>query len=206
MTATKDTDPIASTIAVVQAAIRNYDVVKEEAKLGETFHEAGRALPLIEEALQTARILLFTEISQAAAASLDSCSTGATLSEAVFKEVSQAPANARLQTYTTLIDRKGKSNLVESLVSGMMKNTCLFAKHCGLEASMQDQLTVLRDAIEKLAGMEPSAAVEQNAASCSFSNFGTGTQYNAAGGTQNNVTGNGKQFIGSTFQGTVTFG
>ncbi|KAL7811315.1 hypothetical protein V8C26DRAFT_408726 [Trichoderma gracile] len=206
MTATKDSDPIASTIAVVQAAISNYDVVKEEAKLGETFHEAGVALPLIEDALQTARILLFTEISQAAVASLNSCITGATLSEAVFKEVSQAPADARFQTYMTLIDRRGKRNLVESLVAGMMKNICLFAKDCGLEASMQDQLAVLRDAIEKLAGMEPSAPVEQTGASCSFSNFGTGTQYNAAGGTQNNVTGNGKQFIGSTFQGAVSFG
>lgn len=38
-----------------------------------------------------------------------------------------------------------------------------------------------------------------------FQNQGPGDQFNATGGTQNNVTGNGRQFSGMTFSAPVTF-
>ncbi|KAK5993795.1 hypothetical protein PT974_07232 [Cladobotryum mycophilum] len=205
MTATKASDPISGTIAVVQAAISHYDIVKDDTKLGETFHEAGRGLILIEDALRTtgAQLRALTEIPQATTTSLESCNAGATLSEVVFKEVSQAPADTRLHSYTAFVERKGRANLVETLVVGMMDDIRVLAKDCAIEAEMQEQLTMLRGTIDKLTNMEPSVPIKQ--ASHSFSNFGPGSQYNAIGGTQNNVTGNGKQFIGSNFNAAVTF-
>ncbi|UKZ82694.1 hypothetical protein TrVFT333_010489 [Trichoderma virens FT-333] len=103
MTATQTSDPISGTIVPVQAAMKSYSMVKANTELGDTFHAAGSGLHLIYEALSSVKSRLPPEISNASLKLLDSCKAGATSSEAVFKEVSQAPSDTRLQSYTAFI-------------------------------------------------------------------------------------------------------
>ncbi|KAL6812522.1 hypothetical protein J3E69DRAFT_348832 [Trichoderma sp. SZMC 28015] len=205
MTATKATDSIAQIIMVAKAGISSYNIIKDDSNLGETFHKAGCGLQLIVDALHIAEGQQYTEISSQAATSLESLLAGVKLAYAVFDEVSRAPANERFQVYKDCIDKKGKGNRVETLVSDVMSNICLLAEACEIEAGMRTQLKALRDATADLDQMDSSIPVNQDEAKHSFANLGPGNQYNAAGGTQNIVSGNSKQFTKSNFHGAVTF-
>lgn len=210
---------ISDTTIKVKAVESKYDLIRNDKSLGKTFHEAGRGLTLINEALSTVKAEVDTEITQAAKTSLESCDTTATLFEAIFTEVSQASGNARLQSYVNYIKGKDTGSLVETLVVGMMEHVCILAKDCAVEAKMQEQLNVLRITIEKLANMESSVSIEQNGANHisshnfsshpvsnhNFSNHSSGSQYTTSEGTQNNATGSGMQFMGVTFTGDVYF-
>lgn len=205
MAITKPADPISNIVTAVQAAMSNYQIVQHDTGLGETFHEAGRRLTLIDRALSTIKTKTQGDIAQSATTSVESCNITATSLETIFRKVSEAPVDARQQSYEAYIEPNGKSNLVEALAVRMMEHVRTLAKDCDTEAENTRQLIVeLQAEIKKLQGMKPSVPVEQKAAN-HFLNPGSGYQFNAAGGTQNNATGSGSQFSGVTFTGAVNF-
>ncbi|KAK4206118.1 hypothetical protein QBC37DRAFT_301447 [Rhypophila decipiens] len=199
-----DVANFSGTIAILKATTKHYNIVSNEKSLRGAFHEAGRGLLLVEEALQAAETLLDGRGLQSVMNSLESCNTKAKLSESIFRDVAEAPERARFERYKAAVRRDGKGNTVEALVEGMMEDVCDLAKESAIEAAMETHVKALRDAIDKLSGMEPSVPTEGSGDM--YSNSGSGTQFNAPRGTQNNNTGSGHQFTGPSFSGPVTFG
>ncbi|KJZ70322.1 hypothetical protein HIM_10290 [Hirsutella minnesotensis 3608] len=190
------TSLILSTITILNATTKNYNIVNNDNSLPEAFHEAGRGLLLVEEALQTAKTQLDGRDPgdpQSTSSSLDACYTRAKLSESLFKVVSQAET-PRFERYKMVVRQEGKGNKVEALVKGMLTNVCDLAKDVAIEAAIKGQLKGLRGAIGKLSTMEPSVPDE-----------GLGHSYTNYGGTQNNNTGSGKQLVDAQFHAPVTF-
>lgn len=199
---------IVSTINTLQATSKYYEVVKDDNGLREAFHEAGRGVYLVGQALESANSQLINRQnligdSQRAMNPLESCNTRARLSENVFKIVAEAPETARQERYKAAVTQEGKGNTVEVLVKAMMCDICELVQRSAIEAVMKDQVKGLRDAIEKLSMMKPSVPNEEPGHI--FANYGSGSQYNTPWGTQNITTGNGNQFPGATFSGSVTF-
>ncbi|KAH7370321.1 hypothetical protein BKA65DRAFT_488176 [Rhexocercosporidium sp. MPI-PUGE-AT-0058] len=208
MAGTNVTSLISSTIAALEATTKHYNTVKDDKGLREAFHEAGRGLLLVREALQGANTQLdgrnLAGDPQSAIRSLQACNTKAKLSESIFKDVAQAPETSRFQRYKAAVQRHGQGRTVEVLTTGMMKDVCDLAENDAIKAAMEDHVKGLREAIDKLSKMEPS--VPNEGSGNSFSNFG-GEQFNAPGGTQNITKGEGKgpQLPGANFYSTVSF-
>ncbi|KAH7134139.1 hypothetical protein EDB81DRAFT_886947 [Dactylonectria macrodidyma] len=201
------TSLISDIINTLKAAAKDYNAVNNDKTLPETFHEAGRGLSTVREALKTANSQLQKRDQagdpQNAISTLEACNAKAKLSLNIFEEVSEEPETSRFEHYKTAVGRGGRGNLVEALVVGMMNDICALAKDSAIEATMETQIKALRDAIDTLSNMEPSVPDEQSKKA--FSHFGSGHQFNATGGTQNNNVGSGKQFLGDIRGETVTF-
>lgn len=71
------------------------------------------------------------------------------------------------------------------------------------------ELTRWESQIRDSAARQPTRSIEEaqinKPASPSFNSYGPGFQFNAPGGTQNNNTGSGNQFLGASFSGPVQF-
>jgi hypothetical protein len=207
MTGADITSLISSTIDILNASTENYQTIKDNKGLREAFHEAGRALHVVEEALQTARIQLdgrgLAENSQSAMTSLEACNTKAKLSESISKNVAQAPETARFERYKAAVQQQGNGKTAEALALGMMKDVCDLAENDTIKAEMEHHVHRLHDAINKLSKMEPS--VPNESSSNNFNAYGDSRQFNTLRGTQNNNSGSGNQFPGATFSGPVNF-
>ncbi|KAL6409350.1 hypothetical protein AUP68_05723 [Ilyonectria robusta] len=201
------TDLISTTLTTLEAATDHYNVVKDDKSLQEAFHETGRGLLLVRQALQTAKTQLggrnAAEDPQIALDSLKACNTNAKLSKTILNAVAQAPENSRFEGYKEAVIQEGKGRTIEVLMIGMMNYVCTLVEDCAIGAEMEDQVNGLRSAIDKLSKMEPSVPNEKSGGS--FTHFGSGDQLNAPGGTVNKSTGEGKHFSGASFFGPVHF-
>ena len=130
------------------------------------------------------------------------CHAKAKLSEAIFKEVTQAPEDSRFERYRAAV-RQSKGNTVKVLTVGMMKDMCEPAEDDAMKAAMGDRVVEMSDAMAKLSKMEPSVPTEE--AGHNFTNWGR-DQINAPGGTVNRSEGSCNHFPGATFSGSVSFG
>jgi hypothetical protein len=201
------TDLIRSTIKTIKEATPHYSVVKDDKGLREAFHEAGRGLLLVEQALQTAKTQLggrnLAGDPQSVMGSLKECSTNAELSKNIFNAVAESPETSRVDRYKEVVRQGGKGRPVEVLMMGMMNYVCALAENGAIRAGMEDQINALRGAIEKLSKME--ASVPNEGSGNTFAHCGSGDMLNAPGGTVNKSTGSGNHFPGATFSGSVTF-
>lgn len=218
---------------IVEDAIKHHEAVKEDHTLGETFYKAGLGLGLIRDALQifptqqptpaqvqpsaeasntqpsteAADALPSTEAADdqpSADTLLSNCRKDAILLNNLYLKISQESPTTRLESYKDFLRENGSHNLVETLVLNLMQNLCRLAKYYGIE---EGPLEGLRDAITELKSMKSSDPNIQTKGMHSFLNNGSGTQFNATTlGTQNNSTGNGTSFVGSSFHAPVTFG
>ena len=199
---------ISSAIAILEATTKEYNIINDDKGLREAFHEAGRGLLLVQEALRTAETQLdihgLAGDPQSAMSSLEACNAKAKLSESIFKDVAQAPESSRFERYKAAVQQQGKEKTAEVLTLGMMKDVCDLAENDKIKATMRDQVKGLRNAIDKLSKMEPS--VPNEGSGNMFNSYGDSRQFNAPGGTQNNNTGSGNQFTGASFSGPVNFG
>jgi hypothetical protein len=207
MTSTAVTTLISSTINILKVIKENYQIIKDDKGLREVFHEASRALHIVEEALQAAKTQLhrrsLTERSQSAMTSLKACNTKAKLFESILKIISEAPETVRFERYKAAVQQEGNGKKVEDLAVEMMKDVCDFAEHDTMKIGMEQHVKRLRDAINKLLKME--ASVSNESSGNSFYAYNDSNQFNAIGGTQNNNTGGGNQFTGASFSGAVNF-
>ncbi|RSL81249.1 hypothetical protein CEP52_017243 [Fusarium oligoseptatum] len=198
---------ISGIIDTVEATAEDYNVINNDKTLPEAFHRAGQGLSIVGEALKTAKIRLQGRDQagdpQSVISTLEACNAKTKLSQGIFEQVSQAPETSRFERYEAVMRRGSRGNLVEVLVVGIMKDTCTLAKDSAIEVAMEPEIKALRDAIDTLSKMEPSMPDERSGST--FSHFGSGTQFNATGGTQNNNVGSGKQFLGDIKGETVTF-
>ncbi|KAL1845436.1 hypothetical protein Plec18170_009774 [Paecilomyces lecythidis] len=199
---------VSSTITVLDSAKSKYSHVSGDRRLPETFHEAGQGLLLIVEAFQSIKSQIDASNAPRDCAetmtSLEACNAKSMLAEGIFDAVFQAPETERFDYYKKAVRQHGKCNRVESLVEQMMNATCDITGDSAIKAAMGAQVKQLREAIEKLSKMEPSVPNEQSGDT--FISHGSGGQFNATGGTQNNNTGSGTQFSAATFRGPVHFG
>jgi hypothetical protein len=218
MLGTDVTSLISSTIDILKASRENYQVVKDDKDLREAFHEAGRVLHFVEEALQTASTQLdgsdLLEIPQSAMILLDACNTKAKLSESISKYVAQGPETTRLERYKEAVYQHGNGKMAEVLALEMMQDVCDLAENDAINVEMVHHVKQLHAAIDKLSKMEPSVPKESlgNMFSAygdarqfnTLSVYGDSHQFNALDGSQyNNDRGN--QFPGATFSGPVSF-
>ncbi|RYP74286.1 hypothetical protein DL771_003107 [Monosporascus sp. 5C6A] len=180
------TDLISSTIKTLEEAIRRHNDVKDDNGLREVFHEAGRGLLLVNQALQAAQRNSAKE-PQSAIDPLRACNTKANISASIFKVVAQAPETSRFKGYEAAVRQKGNGQTVEVLVVGMMNDVYALAENFAI----QDQVKGLREAIEKLSKMEPSLPKE--GPGNIFNNYGR-EQFNAPDGIQH-INKNGNQVV-----------
>ncbi|KAH7305577.1 hypothetical protein B0I35DRAFT_113397 [Stachybotrys elegans] len=197
---------ISGIIKNLEATAEAYTIVNNDKTLPEAFHEAGRGLPIVGEALKTAETGLQkrdqAEDAQNAISILGVSNERSKLSRGIFKDVSEAQETSRFECYKAAVQSRGE--LVEMLVVEMMKDTYALAKDSAIEATMEPHIMALGDAIDKLSKMESS--VPNGQSGNTFSHWGSGDQFNAIGrGTQNINKGSGHQFTGVTFSGSVTF-
>ncbi|EFQ99181.1 SesA protein [Nannizzia gypsea CBS 118893] len=186
---------ISTTIEVLESAAAFYKRAENDTTLRKAFHAAGQGLPLITDALQaTNDALNGRDLSSAAKRALGACSANANIAEDLFRDVARAPAASKYERYTTAVKRQGHK--VESVVVGMMKDVCQMAKDNAIQEAMQPHVKKLDEAVENLSKMEPSVPEEQRSG-YSFTNSGSGDQFNALGGSQHNNTSSGNQFLGS---------
>nr|AAS80313.1 SesA [Fusarium haematococcum] len=189
---------ISSTIKSLEEGIRCHKDVEDDNGLREAFHEAGRGLSVVNQALQAAQGNSARE-PQSAMNPLRVCNTKANISASIFKAVAQAPKTSRFEGYKEAVRQEGNGQTVEVLVVGMMKDVCALAENFAI----QDQVKKLHETIEKLSAMKPSLPKE--GPGHTFTNIGNGNQYNATDGPQN-INQGGNQVTGGTFPGTVNFG
>jgi hypothetical protein len=207
MASTAVINSISSTIITLKAIEEYYQIIKDDKGLREAFHEASRALHIVEEALQTAKTQLhrrsLAERSQSVMTSLKACNTKAKLFESILKIVSEAPETARFERYKAAVQQEGNGKTVEALAMAMMKDVCDVAENDTMKIGMEQHVKRLRDAINKLLKME--ASVPNESSGNSFNAYNDSNQFNAIGGIQNNNTGSGHQFTGANFSGSVNF-
>ncbi|KAL7961184.1 hypothetical protein V8C34DRAFT_274017 [Trichoderma compactum] len=195
--------------------MKHYETVKGDHTLGNTFHEAGRGLGLIRDALglfQTqqptaaAEAPTSTDTAQAQSGAdilLRDCHNDATLSKNLFQQISQVSPATRVQSYRDFLSVNGSHNLVESLISNLMQNIYCLAKYYGTTEGL---LKGLCDAIDELKRMKSSDPILHNEGIHSYLNRASGTQFNATTfSTQYNSTGSGSNFTGANFHGAVIF-
>ena len=193
---------ISSTITTLEEVIHHHNDVKDDNGLPEAFHEAGRGLLLVNQALQAAQRNSAKE-PQSAMSPVWACNTKANSSASIFKAVAKAPETWRFKVYEAAVRQEGNGQTVEVLVVGMMNDVCALAENGAIRAGMEDQVNALRGAIEKLSKME--ASVLNEGLGDTFTHYGSGDMLNAPGGTVNKSTGSGNHFPGATFSGSVTF-
>ncbi|KAL6697215.1 hypothetical protein J3F84DRAFT_368320 [Trichoderma pleuroticola] len=205
-------DTFSEITTAVEKAADYYATVKSNTALGDDFHEAGRGLDVIHKTLKHFSTEQATDPLQPQSppeaaedtvspvgSLLNGCRDGAKSLRALFWDVSQATGSEeRVQLYRDFLRENSIQNLAKTVVLKLMKNINELAKYYKIE---EENLKALDDGINALES-DPNPQNEGR-----FSNSGNGSQYNATtGATQNNMTGNGPNFVGSRFGGPLTFG
>ncbi|RTE68274.1 hypothetical protein BHE90_017348 [Fusarium euwallaceae] len=186
-------------IGALRSAASEHGVVKEDTTLQEAFHEAGRTLPLIVQALEESP----AELQGAAQKTLDSlreCYVKAEICKDIFLAVADAQAETRREAYKEAVQKRSKRRTVEQLAIEIATDVC----GLGEILAIQKHVEGLRGAIDRLSNMEPSLPKAKTDGV--FNHYGSGDQLNAPGGTVNKSTGSGNHFPGATFSGSVQFG
>ncbi|BCS21504.1 uncharacterized protein APUU_21936S [Aspergillus puulaauensis] len=190
----------------VDAAGSNYSKIRHDSHLPESLHGAGQALQSVQSALGCVqgRVGVYGDSVGSCLQSLTACHAKAKLSEEIFIDVAQARTDRRVEAYGEAVRRKTGGRMIEQLAQGMVADLCILVSHSTAKGIMEGQMEQLRAEMERLSKMEPS--ISPTRPHNQFSSYGSGNQFNATGGTQNNNTGNGNQFSGATFTGPVSFG
>ncbi|KAM6513146.1 hypothetical protein FALCPG4_015613 [Fusarium falciforme] len=111
MTGTNVTSLISNTVAILKATTKDYNIVSDGKGLRGAFHEAGRALPLVEKALHPAKTQVdgrdLARDPRNAMGSLEACNTKAKLSESKFKVLGQALETSGCERYKATVRQEG---------------------------------------------------------------------------------------------------
>ncbi|KAJ4183503.1 hypothetical protein NW759_017072 [Fusarium solani] len=190
---------IQRTIGSLSSAASEHGVVKEDTTLQEAFHEAGRTLPLIQQALEESPAEL-QGATQKTLESLRECHVKAEICKDIFLAVADAQPEKRQEAYKEAVQKRSKGRAVEELAIGIATDVC----GLGEILAIQKHVEGLRGAIDRLSNMEPSLPKAKTDGV--FNHYGSGDQLNAPGGTVNKSTGSGPQFPGAAFHGSVSFG
>ncbi|KAH6681006.1 hypothetical protein F5X68DRAFT_211698 [Plectosphaerella plurivora] len=197
-------NPFSDTIQTLQAATRHYNDVQNDKGLQESFHESGRGLELVAEALQIANAQLARrDMTGDLQGTMKEFNVKAKITESIYQAVAQSPGTSKFQPYKDAVGQMGQGRMVEVLVTGMMKDVCAMAQNDAIKTEMEGQVNRLQDAIKKLSTMEPSLPAESGG---TFTHHGSGDQINAPGGTQRISKGSGPQFHETNFHAPITFG
>lgn len=188
----------------VNTAAINYNKIKHDSHLPGSFHGAGQAMQSVQGALQRVQDRVDADPFGACLRSLTACNAKAKLSQEIFMYTAQAPTARRLEAYGEVVKRNAGGRMIELLARGMMADLRTLGSHSTAKGIMEVQMEHLWAEMERLSEMEPS--ISETRLHNNFSSHGSGNQFNATGGTQNNNTGSGYQFSGATFTGPVNFG
>jgi hypothetical protein len=196
-------DLVSRTITILQVTTEHYDAIDDDESLCETFHQAGRGLILIHRTLEAAQTHLSRDDLacdvQKALSPLKACKRNAELAETIFKTIALASETSRFNEYKAAT--RGWGNRVEVLVINMMEALCHLADDVPIQIAGEKKAKTLRDAINKLSDMGPSIPNEESGNI--WAHYGSG---NLITGEIRNITrGQGPQFPGATFTGTVNF-
>lgn len=192
------------TINTVNSAERHYNKIKTDSHLPGSLHGAGQALQYVQSALRRVQGRVDRDSVGTCLQSLAACNTKAKLSERIFNYTAQARTDRRLEAYGEAVRRKAGGKMIEQLAREMVADLCTLVSYSTARGIMEGQMEQLRAEMERLSKMEPS--ISEARPRNEFSSYGSGNQFNATGGTQNNNTGSGNQFSGATFSGPVYFG
>ena len=198
---------LSNTLRTLKAGKKHYQIVKDDKNLREPFHEAGRAMRIVEEALQAVRTEVdecdLAETPQNAMVLLEACNTKTQLFGRIFQDVAQAPEAERFEHYKTAVQQLGNGQTAEALVLEIMEDVCGLAENDTIKTEMEHHIGILREEINKLSEM--GSSVSNQSSGNAFYAYGNSRQFNAFGGTQYNNSGSGHQFSGATFSGSVNF-
>lgn len=183
----------------LDTANSQYEAVKNEKSLQESFHEAGRTVPLIQQALQEAKPDA-ARTTRNTISALRDCNTKAEVLRDMLEAVAEASETSRAEAYRAAVKQVSNGRTIEVLVLGVMADMCGLAEDLAIEEKVEE----IQVAMDKLSKMESSLPKAESGNV--FNHYGSGNQYNAPGGAQNVSKGNGNHFPGASFFGPTTFG
>lgn len=200
---------ISSIITVIDTVVQLYNAIKDTPHLPRAFREVVERLPLVRNTLRAAeeRIRNYNtdrETCEAIKPTVEKCKEKVEHLESILQQMAPQRGASSLHRYRLAVRRLGKESQVEELMKGILEDVQLVAGNRAIQAASEAQVAELLQAINELSEV-PSSISECNP-SHTFTNYGTGNQFNAPGGTQNNNTGSGIQFPGSSFTAPVYFG
>ncbi|KAL2814451.1 hypothetical protein BJX63DRAFT_199223 [Aspergillus granulosus] len=143
---------------------------------------------------------------------LEACNVKASLCVEIYRDTTNYSGGQQREPYTIAVRSRGDGNNIEILIEGILGDLRGLTNDPAIRTAMEAHIRSLRslglldEATERLSRI--LFVSERDAQSrILFSNYGSGIQYNAAnGGQNNNNTGNGNFFNGTTFSGPVNFG
>lgn len=198
---------ISGIIAILDAAVKVYSVVKDSSNLPPAFRDAARRIPLIQDTLRTAEMHLKEydqdEAYKTMRPTLEGCKDKAEHLREIFQKVTAQDKTLSFERYSRAARALGKRTRVESIMKGMLEDVHLLTENHAIKAATEAQVGKLVEAISEMSAIQPS--LPDDGSSFSFQNSGSGSQnVNTGSGTQNINAGTGYQFNG-TFQAPFEF-
>ncbi|EPS38544.1 hypothetical protein H072_7653 [Dactylellina haptotyla CBS 200.50] len=191
---------IASTIAIIQAISKSYEIIKKISGLPAAFEEVNRQLPIVDQTLRNAKSRLrrdpdpTDEEESIISSIINPCQEKAGKLKEIFDklqaqfETENGPVLwGKIRTTYRKVLAGTKAHRVESLMSDILKDTELLARNQIFKLAMAQDLAAIEKAIENLGSVGPSLPESDFEGSGTIN--ATQTVASGAHGQQNNVQG-----------------
>ncbi|KAF3902587.1 hypothetical protein ABW21_db0207830 [Orbilia brochopaga] len=206
---------VASTIAIVQALSKTYEIIKKTAGLPGAFEEVSQQLPIVDHTLRNARSRLrrgpdpTDEEEAVIIAILKPCQEKLEKLKQIFEKLQEKCQHdggptiwKKMQGTYHRVLAGAKANRVETLMEDILKSIKMLALNQVFKLAMAQDLTDIDNSINKIASVEPSLPDSE------FEGSGTinaqQTVASGAHGQQNNVQGGENTFNSGMYIATGT--
>ncbi|TEY63628.1 hypothetical protein BOTCAL_0153g00160 [Botryotinia calthae] len=181
---------ISSVISIIEATKKVYDAAGDAKGQPEAFRQVAARLPLVIEILRSAELRLPSLNETALDAienTLESCKAKAESLNKIFHKVLRKNDDKFFDRYKKAIGTLGKTDKVESLMEGILKDTQLLACEKLMGIATESQVNELEGGIKEM----------EELSSRSQENTGTAALYHYGSGSNNANTGGGAMHTGS---------
>lgn len=201
---------VAGVVGILDVAITTYNKIKDVAGLPEAFRKVGEKLPLTKHILDNVQLQASKATDQVDAALtpvIHSCRDNAEKLKTILERIDLNDGSWSRNSYIKVIKAWGKKGRVEELMRKILEDVQFVAADRTMQAATAEQLVSLKDAIEELSRVNPSAPDElfDSHGSNIISYEGSGSQHNLVGDNNTMHAGSGHNF-GDLRGATLHFG
>ena len=208
MSSTELPNQIAALLSAAEDIIEAYGAIENLSGLPKAFQGVNECLPLVEHTLREMRIPA-RKLGSAADTGLETplkrCEERAEKLLEIFQKIARKSGGEYVSSVYRQIAVKLGKHRVETLMDGILEDLAILAAHRAFHAAVMKQVEPLAKTREGLAKVPPSlpdSDFDNQPAAAAI--YGDGNrQFNAFGGTQNNVDGNFFEAKGDQHFGTI---
>ena len=183
---------ISAVIGIIDASIKIYDSAQKDVKLSETFHMVGRRLPIILNTLQTCKDHLEpiqgslpADVCKALEKTLDACDEKAGKLRQIFEKVLPGEKDAWERRYVKIVQRLGKGNKVEELMTSITEDVQLVVNNHAVQSTKPEQNAELEKIVQEMKSVQSSMPGEES----------SGMSFNSGGGHMENYVNQDKGYL-----------